>query len=253
MRIECDSGGFIESIDTVWNDRVFGFRTNEITGFVFHDQSDCLELLDLFERHCLDGGYRLSAFRVDAGEALLKKELQEHGWRFVEHSVRVSLGGLRNRKMDETFGGLLQLARPNDQDFEVISRIAESSFHYGRFQEDPWIGKKPAAERHKSWISDMRKQGREFLVYRPAGDAVSFMAYEIRQGAAELILGGSADGYGFISPRFWTSVLHFLAEEGCDTVRTLISGSNKGVFNLYSRLGFQIKQVFYGFHKMREA
>ena len=48
---------------------------------------------------------------------------------------------------------------------------------------------------------------------------------------------------------FWASLLEYLKKIGIKNIEVVISASNIVVFNIYLKLGFQIKKTYFDYHK----
>ena len=76
------------------------------------------------------------------------------------------------------------------------------------------------------------------------------MFYEfINSEKVDLILGGSKNGYGYMTPSFWASIMNNLQDKGVKKIDVLISASNIVIFNIYLKLGFLIKNTMFDYHK----
>lgn len=251
MEIEAGQGNKLVYRDTPWDERVFGFKTNEITALEYSSPEGLAGLLSSFEQRCQTDGVAFSYTRIPAADLTAKRALQNAGFYYTETSLKISCGTIQKTAWDEKLKNLLPITDAEDSDFQEIKRIAGSAFDFGRFQEDSNISKETNAKRNMLWIDDLRTQGASFLVYKPENSVVSFLAYRKGHLGLELILGGTDREKGLISPYFWVSFMDSFKRRGIKRVETLISAANLVILNLYIFLGFKVESTLIGFHKKR--
>ena len=134
-----------------------------------------------------------------------------------------------------------------------IKQIACNEFNYGRFAEDTNLNNSYNAIRNSNWIDNLAQKN-EFKVLLYKQQPIGFMAYEINNCICNLILGGVHNSYQHFAPAFWSVILKDVKTNlNVNSVKTIISAANIGVFNLYIKLGFTIKTTYWGFSKIRNT
>lgn len=233
---------------TPWDTDVFGIKTNEILEIYYESEKDLVAILEKFESLNLKAGVRHTTIRIDASDIVLKKNLQRFGFYYAETSLLVSLKKIKNIDFNSIIKGNLALVIPEEKDFSEIAIIARDNIHYGKFHEDQYIDLALARERYYSWINNMKKQKKEFLVFKRSNKVEAFIAYEIEKGLVSLLLGG-ARGENMLTYFFWSSFLTHFQKIKTEKVEALISTSNIGIMNLYSKFGFRFEKSTIGMHK----
>lgn len=248
--IHLDEHHRLEYRSTPWDSRAFGFLTNEITLIEYRDRALLRQMLEQYDAKMKHERVRFVYCRTDAQDFVLRNQLQEHGFYYVETSAVVAKQDVHKEDFRRLFRNQLALREPqSEQDFMQIRAIAESAFNYSRFHEDPNVPVEKARLRYASWIDDLRAQRREFLVHAADGEIQSFIAYTRTKTSVEMILGGSAVGKGFVSPYFWSSFLTHFQQGGVRRVRGVISMANVSIANMYIQLNFRIEKILLGFHR----
>src|SRR5574340_277567 len=255
QKLEIDSENYLTFRPTPWDERLFGFGTNEIMEVKARDPELIDSLLRLFDRHNRDNGVKFSYTRVDAESLLLKKKLQEAGFYYAETSFYLARRNFQQAVSHVKRHNLLLLETPCDADFIQIREIAKNDFFHGRFHEDPNIEFPKAQQRYVNIIDDQKNLGRHFSVYRRNGEVLAFHLYMIAGNKCELILSGTKKERSMLSYYFWASLLEELKRDGIEEVTTMVSAANIPVLNLYSFFDFSFMKTLVGFHKMhsREA
>lgn len=239
--------GIIEYHDTPWNSRVIGGDSLEIDSVMPEEGYGAL-LLEDFSSFMAKEGYRLFSVRIDANEQGLKKMYAEAGFHVVEHTLEAVSNRLDTGRL-ALFADRFPVAIEDycEDDITQLKEIARSEFRFGRFFEDPFIDAEMAQRRNDLWIEDLVRQGATIKVSRKEGRVIGFIAYFLRDGKVNLVLGGVRSEFRFFAYSFWTRVL--LSLKDFSEIRTLISSSNLNVINLYSNLGFRFDNPQFGLHK----
>jgi hypothetical protein len=250
MRVELDQSCWAEVKDTPWDTAAFGVKTCEITSI--HSPPERLtNLLGALVARIDLNGVGLSYTRRDADAREEVAAFQSVGFRFVECTTRVQLRRAHKFVHDPRITRrALPLRIASIEDAEALEKISAESFDYGRFREDPRIPMHLLHRRQSLWIQDLLQSDARIIVAESGTGIASFMAFTIRDDAAELILGGSRRGSGHLSFPFWTSIISMLAGQGTTTISANISAANLGIVNLYARLGFEAIHHKVGLHRL---
>lgn len=130
---------------------------------------------------------------------------------------------------------------------EDVLAIAEEAFMHGRFHRDFHIPSSLADLRYMNWVKDLQEKDLIFGLYYH-DELAGFYAYE---GEKVLLLG--------IKEEFRSQGLtKAFASKGCqaqlvnghDLLRTSISAANVASLNLFSALGFKLKDTVDVYHKL---
>ena len=240
---------WLEFRETPWDTRSFGISTREILDVEYANEAELVELIDEFEKSLPPES--LVYFRRDSNDLTVKKVMLSKGYYIAECACLMKLA--RFKKVD--FGKIYKNDLPLDTEFDEkdikdLQQIARESFHYSRFHEDPFIDLEKAKKRYENWILDLVEQGKKLFLYRSGGEIISFLFYEIVDNKANLILGGSKDGYGMMTLYFFSTILTRFQKEGIKKIEVMISASNIGILNTYITFGFTDQMTFFDYHKI---
>jgi hypothetical protein len=251
-RIEINTDNYLEYRDTPWDARAFGFKTNELLEIKFESIRNLQFLIDEYIRYTKENNIKFCYTRIPSDEIQLRKVLQEKGFYYAETSYYLSKIITKRDNFGRIFKNDLIIAPPVDDDFEAIRNIARDAFNFSRFHEDCNIDIAKARDRYYNWVDDLRNQGKHFLAYKINQELISFLAYNTSEKELDLILAGTVAGKGMISFNFWASFMTYFQNQGYSRAKTVISASNIGIVNLYSRLDFKFDKLMLGFHKFNE-
>lgn len=229
---------------TPWDSRVFGFPTSESRSIQYADN----EIVDLFNK--IDAineqeSVKLTYFRHDSNDQLLKRAALENGYSIKEFSLYTYHNNVS--KIPKTPRSL-DFRRATREDLKQIQHIASSSFTHGRFHEDPFIQYELAQRRYENWIGDLIDT--EFFVFDIKNQIGGFFSYAKKDNEIEMPISGLSQDALRLGGFLWVNMFHFIYErENISKIRNLVSGSNMAVINLYARLGFTFEQPMFGYHK----
>ena len=249
MEIRIDDQNVLIHRDTPWDAKSFGFNTNEILSLKYTDNDAAKQLLKMFDYQCKEREITFSYTRIEAEDKWLRNILPQLGFYYAETTLYLTKNDLVKENFGTCFKNDLPLSVPDAKDFEQIRNIARNDFNYSRFHEDLNINNNAARQRYYNWIDDLQKQNKQFVQYKQNDEVISFLAYEIDGDKVDLILAGSVADKGFVSFGFWASFLTFFQKLGVKRAKTVISASNIGIMNLYSKLNFKFDKSMLGFHK----
>ena len=235
---------------TPWDNKVFNIETKEILNIDYQSIDDIEKLIQSFESTFDNNG--LMYFRVDSNERILKEKLLSNGYYICETSINLISKNIQRFDFNKIFKKDYILNSNLNIDYiEQLKEICFSSFNYSRFHEDPFLKKEESKERYRNWIGDLVKQNKKILFYEKNKIVYSFMFYEIiEKDTVTLLLGGSKNSFGQMTPIFWTSVFNFLKNKGIKTINVTVSAANITILNLYLMNGFLIKNSTLDYHKL---
>lgn len=242
----------LEYRDTPWDEIIFEVVTKEILSLRYENINDVKILLQQLENECSAKSKVMIYFRTDINDIVLKKELIESGYYISETSVKLISKNVQQFNYNNIFKKNLDLKTSLNDDFQLqIKDIAYTSFNFSRFHEDPFVDVQKSKMRYRNWIDDLVKQNKKILIYQKNDIVYSFMFYEfINETTVSLILGGSKEKYGQLTPSFWVSVLNYLKNKGVKTIEVVVSAGNTTIINLYIINGFLFKNVSLDYHKI---
>ena len=240
---------WIEYRKTPWDRESFGMQTKEIMAVRYADGGELAALVDEFERTLESEA--LVYFRCDSNDLTVKKVMISKGYYIAECACLMKLARFQKVDFGQIYKNDLPLDTHYDEnDIRQLQRIAYESFHYSRFHEDPFIDLEKAKQRYAHWILDLIDQKRELFLYRSGDEIISFLFYEVIDDKANLILGGSKDGYGMMTLYFFSTILTHFQKIGIKKVEVMISASNLGISNTYIKFGFADRMTFFDYHKI---
>lgn len=245
-----DDNNILEFRETPWDTRAFGFTTSEVLSIKYSDRSSLNELLRSYASLVQEKGVSFSYCRINADDQELKMALQRAEYYYAETSILLTKRDIQKEDFGKIFNNRLTLMAPqSEEDYQQIKIIAQNAFHYSRFHEDPNIPHDKAILRYFNWIDDLRLQNKEFLILKNENTVHAFIVFSLEEQYVSLIVGGSDEGKGFLSPFFWASFLTEFQRRGIKRVDGIISAANVPIFNLYIKLAFKIDKVLLGFHR----
>jgi hypothetical protein len=235
---------------TPWDSRAFGLDTFEVSldvsshEFIDAATRELNELTNISNPAIFYG--RINANKIHEKIVLLKSNFFA-----CETQLQIfnTLSGYRAPK--ELGARRMPINKATDLDYIDVCKVAENTFSYSRFHEDPFVSKNLANIRMKSWSEDMQRNETPLLVSRGKGGEIdSFIFYKvIDDKRIELILGGSVPGKGALTPVFWASLMEHFCELGYKYIETKISASNVSILNIYLFFQFKVKNTYIDFHK----
>lgn len=236
---------------TPWDSKALGVDTFEVllpnlNESDFDDAKNTLNEITKVDHHAI------FYTRIDANFNINKRALHSIGFFNCETQLHVVKSNIKNFNTPKELGQRrlpIQHASKNDY-LEIVQRSAEV-FRYSRFHEDPFVDLNRADFRMQCWTEDMKNNNIPLLVFRnKVGELDSFIFYKyIESNHVELILGGSMPKKGMMTPIFWASFMEYFKNLGVDRIETKISASNIVIFNIYLFFNFQVKTVYFDFHK----
>ena len=249
MEIIAVNNGQLNYKYTPWDEKSFEMETREIISVEYQDENDLTQLIEKFEKTLNTN--TLVYFRQNSQDLVAKKVLLTHGYYIAETALQIKLTKVKKVDFSLIYRNNLQIDEQiNEEDIKQIEDIAYHSFNYSRFHEDPFLDIEKSRKRYANWINDLIEQGKSVYVYRQNGEVISFQFYTIENNMANLILGGSKEGYGMMTLYFFSTVMTDLQKSGIRKMITMISVSNTGILNTYITFGFLAQKTFFDYHKI---
>lgn len=248
--IKLDNYNTITFHNTMWNDVVLGYKTNEISDFKFNSIESGIETLRLFENESVNNDVKYSAVRIDSNCRDSKFILESEGYYNVETSMRVetTLKRIEKNNFFEKFKFDLTLA--DSLDVDSIKTISTKEFRHGRFFEDSKIPYDISKKRNINWIDNLYENS-NLVVGKKNGKVFAFMSYKIINSEVNFELGGVDSDYSHLAYPFWYRVIMDMKDKNLTKINALISATNLSVVNLYSHFGFKFSNSFLGYRKFR--
>ena len=234
---------------TPWDEKSFEMETREILSIDYKDENELSELIIEFEKTLNSG--TLVYFRCDSNDQIVKKAMILNGYYIAEASMLMKLARYKKVDFSKIYKNDLPLENKIDAtDILELQKIAYDSFNYSRFHEDPFLNQEKARQRYSNWIIELVKQGKEIFIYRQEGKIISFLFYDVENNKANLILGGSKDGYGMMTLYFFSTIMTHFQKINIKKLEVMISASNIGILNTYITFGFTDEKTFFDYHKI---
>jgi hypothetical protein len=249
MEIRINDLNYLKFRETPWDTRAFGFNTNEVLDIVYSDTGMLQSLLIQFDDWNSAHKIRFTYTRIESENKELRCILPKAGFYYAETIFQLTKNDVYKENFAALFKNDLCLSVPEGDDYEQIRLISKNDFNYSRFHEDLNIDLDKARLRYYNWIDDLMNQGKKFIMYKKENEVISFLAYCVENEIVDMILAGSAANKGFVSFSFWATFMTYFQKQGIKRAKTVISASNLGIVNLYSRLNFKFEKTMLGFHK----
>ena len=233
-----------------WDTTIIGRPVAEISRLEITDLDEASRDYLAFSRWCEEQEITLCSCRLP--HARLKESifLEDRGFRFIELNYRPYLNGLQKLKLPEDE---LIVKPAGEQDRDLLTEMAASSFGRSRFHQDPTLGSTLGDRRYRAWMDNSFSHPRQTVLKCLRGnEIVAFFVVEYpKAGDCFWSLGGLAPdlrGQG-LGKRMWKTLLRrHQREEGISTVTTSISSLNVVFFNLLVALGFRFPEPQMTFH-----
>ncbi len=234
---------------TPWDTRVFGFKTAEITQIEYQDDALFYESWITLEKELTAQNIKFVYTRIPSEQKQLKFSLQQAGFYFCETSLLLSKNKVRSFEKEKL--PPLILEEVTIQQIPEIKDIAKSSFHYGRFHEDPNISSDLASDRYVHWIDDLVDSNQKIYAALMGSKMVGFCVEKTsnEENSTTLVLAGVAHGKEIFALSLWNEIIYQNKVAGKSKIEATISASNIGVYNIYAHFGFKTKACYFGFHK----
>lgn len=242
----------IRSRRTPWDEKSLGLKTAELFIEETSDSGLLKKAIKNEEQALRDEGVQLIYTRVNGSKIDLKAVLHECEFYFAETTLVLSRKGLNNYKPIKALKVDLEDLLPVDID--KIKHIAENSFYFGRFHEDPFVSTQKARLRFSNWIDDLVDQNVDFKVAKKGQLIIGFNCQKkLTESVVDLTLSGCKVGCELYVTALWNEIMLYNQSKGIHRITTKISACNLGVLNLYTTLGFKVTETLFGFHKFLDT
>ena len=238
-----------------WDTETFGFPVYEVR--IPDDESTALErhlpaLYDLLSRS------RPALLVCKVPLATLARPgmvLARHGFYPVETQIEVHMTLAKVKQNAPRLAQELKLRRAGPEDLPALARMAQHSFRKDRFHADPNLPQAKSDQRFEDWIRrGMQAQDPVFVVEE--GDRPGALGFfHIREAAGAL---KTVDlNLAAIDPAYQKTGLGVLLyhrvllecrANGFDLAESRVSVANGDVLNLFTRLGFSLRNPVVTFH-----
>ena len=213
-----------------WDSAVFGL--------------DAYELTDL-KRETLATAARMPGHYTVRIDPLASKQLlHEYGFYYCDTLVEPYCQALRLRAFDHP-----EVRASRDIALAPLLAIGHGAFAHGRFHRDFNLPRAQADRRYDNWLTQLHAAGKVYgLQYRD--EVAGFIAADgnrlVLHAIAEQLRGQGLAKY------LWTPVCRALFALGYDELVSSVSAANMAVVNLYSTLGFSLRNPVDMFHRLTQ-
>lgn len=213
-----------------WDSAVFGLNAYELT--------------DL-DRGTLETAAHVPGhYTVRVNPLASKQLLYEYGFYYCDTLVEPYCQAQRFRAFDNP-----EVGARRDVALAPLLAICHGAFAHGRFHRDFNLKRAQADRRYDNWLTQLHGAGKVYgLRYRD--EVVGFIAVDgnrlVLHAIAEQLRGQGLAKY------LWTPVCRALFEQGYDELVSSVSAANMAVVNLYSTLGFSLRNPVDMFHRLTQ-
>ncbi|WP_261134123.1 N-acetyltransferase [Bacillus sp. Marseille-Q3570] len=215
--------------ETPWDKRNFGIDTYELTA----SSEEALE-----EAEKVNGHFTLKVDPLENKESIVR-----HGFYYTDTMIEPVCSKDKLKSYDHEN---IRVSRVGD--LEVIMKIAEEVFTYGRFHRDFHIPSKMANMRYANWVKDLYDKDQVFFLSYE-GEMAAFYAYEDEK----ILLIGLKKEF------MQRGLTKYMIQKACQAqfelggyshLKTSISAANLPSLNLFLSLGFKLTRTFDVYHKL---
>jgi len=236
--------------NTPWDAKAFGFPTREILMIEHNGNADAIKaLLNEYDHRNRSDGIQFTYTRANSNDKQLKAMLQQNQFYFAEASYFIRKTDIGSFDSQKLVPRTIDLEVPTKKDLPQLRDLAENSFDYSRFHEDPYLPERFARVRYKNWIDNIMDTNNHLLVHRKKEEIIAFSASNIHDDGVTMTLVGTKKGSSTIALFFWRSIFEDFKKREIKSCCTTISASNLGIMKLYTFFQFRFEALFLGFHK----
>ena len=134
-----------------------------------------------------------------------------------------------------------------DFDLDAVLAMVPGAFTHDRFHKDARIPPALGDDRYVRWLRDLQAQGRLRAFLWERRELAGFWGYTAEGVVVLHALASGFRGRG-LAKHFWTAGCRMLFDQGFRTLASSVSASNLAVMNLYSSLGFSMKDAVDVYH-----
>ena len=225
-----------------WDTAHFGRSMGVIaTSAAARERDDASLEADL--THCLQRasfqGYEHVILRVGVEELRLARVAESCGLRLVDVAVDLSMT-LRGPRPASAFGPQVRVAGPDDA--TAIRVIAQESFRFSRFAEDPFFTAEQTAEFHRTWVTNLCNGLADVVIVATASDEIAGFTSCVKQkdgsGRIPLIATGEEHRRQGVGRALVEASLRWFAAAGITHAYVKTQVANYAALALYHRAGF---------------
>ena len=247
-----EPNGVVRYAHVPWDSQFFGFPCYELDCEGVTPENLAEQLGGWLKFLSKDSTFLIYA-KIPSGSVNLGRVLTRNGFYFIELAFNIYMPLPRFK---ELFPGQVEkfpVRRATKSDMPKIIDIASRAFWADRYHIDPNISSDKAGERYASWVRHGFDAGESLHVVEDVGtgNVMGFFHFREKEGndvdlslsAVDLPYQGA--GVGAI---LYQAVLSECKKRGYGTASTHISSNNLAVVNLFSQLGFSIKNSAVTYH-----
>ena len=244
--------GIVRYAHVPWDSQIFGFPFYELDCEGVPPEELGEQLGDWLKSLNKDNKF-LVYTKIPPGSINLARVLTRHGFYFVELVFNIYLPLSRFKQVFPGQVEKFSIRKATEAELQKITDIASRAFCADRYHMDPNVSSDKAGERYAGWVRHGFDVGDSLQVVEDVrtGDLMGFFLFrEIERNNVDLSLSAvdlpcQGTGVGAI---MYQAVLSECKERGYDTATTDISSNNLAVVNLFSQLGFSIKNSVATYH-----
>jgi hypothetical protein len=189
--------------------------------------------------------------KISPSNFFLKELLYQSGFYYVTTTIDLYDTNIQTKKYPNPL--LVQTFREEKKILALkeIELMMLSNFDHGKFFEDFNL-KHLALTRQEEVLSNLSRDNDVTfsLLFNHKGTAVGYFIHKSNDEFEHLIFAGtsSTELYRGIGEDVWNSFHNFIQNTGITKTKTLISLSNAGVLNIYSKLGYKFRRPLEQYH-----
>lgn len=225
-----------------WDEAIFGFPVADLSlsGDPPLDTNPSVALREALDAFCGQTKSELVSARVDGADTATQAMLITAGFFPVDFSILAQIQHLKPELLPKQRFPL-RPAEPGDR--ELILRIAESVFAFGRYHGDPRFPRELANRRYVQWLKNALDCGNpddHVLVLGQPNAALGFMNVVIRDGHADLRLAAvdPENQIGFAGFALYAETLRMAHALGARSASAKVAAANTRVMNVCALLGY---------------
>ena len=167
---------------------------------------------------------------------------EDAGFRYIETQIDLTKKLDHEYKLDIP----VRLSIAEEKDMPAILDIAKTTFKIDRYSIDPDFDGSVSGKRYYNWMKNIFGKEKTFLCkFELDGEIIGFTCFEDKgETANHMIMGLKNDltGRG-IGINMDMCLINFMKNMGYNIMDTHISVVNRGIFNIYTRLGYKLYRI----------